>query len=196
MTPMVHKFAWRYMQYAPDKYPIVANPRFSVHTSQGIMAKEWEVTQLGNMLKTVSPDSPAYWMLMKGIFENSSIKNREEFGQIVEGRLQATLNPQPSPQEQATLQAQAAKLKIDMARARAELLRIELDAQKLETGNLKTYTEAMLNLAKAESEEAGVQVNEYQAILGRIQTGLDINLKKKDAQGEAQQQQASPQGAQ
>ena len=199
MTPMVHKFAWRYMQYAPDKYPVVANPRFTVHTSQGIMAKEWETLQLGNMLKTVSPDSPAYWMLMKGVFENSSIKNREEFGEIIQGQLEAALNPQPSPQEQAAMQAQQAKLKIDMARARAELLRIEMDAQKLETGNLKTYTEAMLNIAKAEAEEAGVQVNEYTAVLGRIQAGLDVNLKKKAAESEAAQQQqqaAQPQQAQ
>ena len=188
ITPMVHKFAWRYMQYAPDKYPVVANPTFKVTTSQGIMAKEWEVTQLGNMLKTVSPDSPAYWMLLKGIFQNSSIKNREEFDQVISQQLESSLNPQPSAFEQAQMQQMEAKLKIDMARARAELLRIELEAQKLETGTLKTYTESVLNLAKAEAEEAGSQIQEYNAVLGRIKTGLDISMKK--AQG--QQQQAAP----
>lgn len=181
ITPMVHKFAWRYMQFAPDKYPIVENPKFSVTTSQGIMAKEWEVTQLGNMLKTVTPDSPAYWMLLKGIFQNSSIKNREEFDVVISSQLEKALNPQPSEVEMAQMQAQQAKLKIDMARARAELLRIELEAQKLETGTLKTYTEAVLNLAKAESEEAGTQINEYQAVLGRIKTGLEVNMKKQEA---------------
>jgi len=181
ITPMVHKFAWRYMQYAPDKYPVVSNPKFSVATSQGIMAKEWEVTQLGNMLKTVTPESPAYWMLIKGVFQNSSIKNREAFDEIIEGQLQSALNPQPSPMEMANMKAQESKLKIDMARARAELLRIELEAQKLEVGNLKTQTEAMLNVAKAEAEEAGTQINEYTAVLGRIQAGLEVNLKKKDA---------------
>ena len=181
ITPMVHKFAWRYMQYAPDKYPIVEKPRFNVTTSQGIMAKEWEVTQLGNMLKTVTPSSPAYWMLLKGVFQNSSIKNREEFDEVISGQLQAALNPQPSPVEMANMQAQQAKIKIDMARARAELLRIEMEAQKLETGNLKTYTEAMLNVAKAEAEEAGTNISQYNAILGRIQAGFDIDLKKKDS---------------
>lgn len=188
ITPMVHKFAWRYMQYAPDKYPVVQNPKFSVATSQGIMAKEWEVTQLGNMLKTVTPESPAYWMLIKGVFQNSSIKNREAFDQIIEGQLQAALDPQPSIAEQAQMQAQQAKLKIDMARARAELLRIELEAQKLEVGNVKTQTEAMLNVAKAEAEEAGTQINKYQAVLGRIQAGLDVNMKKKEALKQQQEQ--------
>ena len=193
ITPMVHKFAWRYMQYAPDKYPIVSNPTFAVQTSQGIMAKEWEVTQLGNMLKTVTTDSPAYWMLLKGIFQNSSIKNREMFDEVIEGQLQAALNPQPSPVEVANMKAQAAKMKIDMARARAELLRIELEAQKLEAGNLKTHTEAMLNVAKAESEEAGRNISEYTAVLGRIQAGLSVNLQKKDAQAKQAEQIAQQQ---
>jgi len=193
ITPMVHKFAWRYMQFAPDKYPAVANPKFSVSTSQGIMAKEWEVTQLGNMLKTVTPASPAYWMLIKGVFQNSSIKNREEFDQLISQQLEAAMNPQPSPMEIAQMKAQDAKLKIDMARARAELLRIELEAQKLEVSNLKTYTEAQLNVAKAEAEEAGTQISQYSAVLSRIQTGLDVNMKKKQAMDAAQQQQQQAQ---
>ncbi len=192
IDPLVHKFAWRYMQYAPDKYPIVNNPKFKVQTTQGIMAKELEQMQLGNMLKTVAPESPAYWMLIKGVFQNSSIKNREVYDGIIDQELQKAMNPQPSPAEQAQMAAQDAKLKIDMARARAELLRIELEAQKLETGNLKTHTEAMLNVAKAEAEEAGVQVGKYNAILGRIQAGLDMNLKKKDAQDMAAQAGAVP----
>lgn len=193
ITPMVHKFAWRYMQYAPDKYPVVSNPKFTVSTSQGIMAKEWEVTQLGNMLKTVTPDSPAYWMLIKGVFQNSSIKNREEFDAIISQQLEAAMNPQPSPVEVAQMKAQDAKLKIDMARARAELLRIELEAQKLEVGNLKTQTEAMLNVAKAEAEEAGTQINEYQAVLGRIQSELEVNLRKKESVQKQQEQLAAQQ---
>ncbi len=186
ITPMVHKFAWRYMQYAPEKYPVVENPTFSVTTSQGIVAKEWEATQLGNMLKTVTPDSPAYWMLLKGVFQNSSIKNREEFDQVIAKQLEAAMNPQPSPVEVANMQAQQAKMKIDMARARAELLRIELEAQKLEVSNLKTYTEAQLNVAKAEAEEAGTQINEYSAVLSRIQAGLSVNLQKQAQQKETQ----------
>lgn len=196
ITPVVHKFAWRYMQFAPEKYQTIENPTFTVQTSQGIMAKEWEVTQLGNMLKTVSPESPAYWMLLKGIFQNSSIKNREDFDQIIAGQLEASMNPQPSPVEVANMQAQQAKMKIDMARARAELLRIELEAQKLESGNLKTHTEAMLNVAKAEAQEAGTQIQKYSAVLGRIQAGLDVNMKKKQAMNEAEAKLQAQQAAQ
>jgi hypothetical protein len=165
----------------------VSNPKFKVETSQGIMAKEWESTNLGNMLKTVTPQSPAYWMLLKGIFQNSSIKNREEFDALIGQQLEAALNPQPSQAEQMQMQAQQAKLKIDMARARAELLRIELEAQKLETGNLKTHTEAMLNIAKAEAEEAGTQLTEYNTVLNRIKAQFEINMKKSERDQVAQQ---------
>lgn len=193
ITPMVHKFAWRYMQFAPEKYNVVNNPKFVVTTTQGIMAKEWEVTQLGNMLKTVTPDTPAYWMLLKGIFQNSSIKNREEFDKIIGSQLEASMNPQPSQAEVANMEYQKAKIKIDLARARAELLRIEMDAQKLETGNLKTFTEAMLNVAKAEAEEAGSNIQEYNAILGRIKTGLDVSLKKQQQEQTQRQEVMSQQ---
>jgi len=194
ISPMVHKFAWRYMQFAPEKYPQIEKPTFTVVTSQGIIAKEWETTQLANMLKTTSQDSPAYWMLLKGVYQNSSIRNREAYDKLIDQNLEKSMNPQPDPVQQAEMQARQAEIKISMARARAELLRIEMDAQKLEGETLKTETEAILNLAKAESEEAGKNMNEYQTILSGIQTRLDLDMKKSEA-AKAKQQQAQAQQA-
>lgn len=193
ITPMVHKFAWRYMQFAPEKYPLVEKPMFKVVTSNGIIAKEWETTQQANMIKTTTPDNPAYWMLMKGIYQNSSIKNKEQFETLIDAQIEKTMNPQPDPVQQANLEAQQAKIKIDMARARAELLRIEMDAQKLGDERFKLETEAILNIARAESEEAGRNMAEYTAILNRIKAQTEIGIKRREQEKMAQAQaQASP----
>ena len=174
VAPTVHKFAHRYMQFAPDRYPVVANPKFKVHTSKGIVAKQMESMELGNMLKTVTPDSPAYWMLLKGIYENSTIDDREAYIELAEQRLQAALDPQPTQAEIADMEFKNAKLGIEKARGRAELLRIELEARKLESGTFKDMTQSILNLAKAESEEAGASIDKYNAVLQRIKAQYEM----------------------
>ena len=94
--------------------------------------------------------------------------------ELIEKQLEAALNPQPSEMEIAQMEHQKAKLDIDRARARAELLRIEMEAQKMEAGQMKDYTQSMLNVAKAESEEAGVSIDKYNAVLSRIEKQFNI----------------------
>jgi regulator of protease activity HflC (stomatin/prohibitin superfamily) len=78
----------------------------------------------------------------------------------------------------ANMEHMKAKLEIDRARARAELLRIEMEAQKMESGQMKDYTQSMLNVAKAEAEEAGVSIDKYNAVLGRIEKQFNIQNQR------------------
>ena len=78
--------------------------------------------------------------------------------------------PQPSPLEQAQLQEMQAKmqerqlsLKIEQTRAETERLRVMIEAQKADSQEAKDLSAAMLNVAKAEAEETGTQLNFYQA---------------------------------
>ena len=57
-SPLIHKAAWRYMQFAPDRYPI-RDVKFIVNSTLGIMAREMEQQQLTGLLSTVPADSPA-----------------------------------------------------------------------------------------------------------------------------------------
>jgi len=61
LLPMVQKAAWRYMQFNPEQYP-VKDYKFIASSSLGIIAREYEVTQLVQLLQTMSPDSPMYMM--------------------------------------------------------------------------------------------------------------------------------------
>ena len=77
LIPFVEKAAWRYMQFDPDNYP-AKDYNFNTTSTLGIMAREYETAQLTQLLQTMSPESPAYDVLIQAIIDNSSVTNREE----------------------------------------------------------------------------------------------------------------------
>ena len=105
VIPFVTKAAHRYMQYEPENYP-VADYKFDVSSSLGIIAREYEVTQLVQLLQTMSPDTPMYPELVKSIVENMNLSNREELIAKLDQANQP--NPQAQEAQQAQLQAQLA----------------------------------------------------------------------------------------
>ena len=64
LIPFVTKAAHRYMQFEPELYP-VSDYKFEVTSSLGIIAREYEVTQLVQLLQTMSPESPLYPALIQ-----------------------------------------------------------------------------------------------------------------------------------
>jgi hypothetical protein len=105
ILPFVSKAAYRYMQYDPDRYPAV-DYSFTVSSSLGIIAREYEVSQLVQLLQTMSPESPLYPVLIESIVDNMSLSNREELIAIMK-RAQ-----EQSPEEQ---EAAATALQIQQA---------------------------------------------------------------------------------
>ena len=69
IIPLVTKAAHRYMQFEPETYP-VADYKFDVTNSLVIIDREYEVTQLVQLLQTMSQDAPMYLQLVKTIYEN------------------------------------------------------------------------------------------------------------------------------
>lgn len=104
IIPFVEKAAWRYMQFDPESYP-VSDYKFVATSSLGIIAREYEVTQLVQLLQTMSQDSPLYPVLIQSIIDNMSLSNREE---LIAAMQQAQ---QPSPEQQ---QAQQAAMEADL----------------------------------------------------------------------------------
>ena len=98
VIPFVTKAAHRYMQFNPEAYP-VADYKFVASSSLGIIAREYEVTQLVQLLQTMSADSPLYLSLIQSIIDNMNLSNREE---LIEKLVQAS---QPSPEAQQAAQA-------------------------------------------------------------------------------------------
>ena len=117
LIPFVEKAACRYMQFVPELYP-VKDYKFVATSSLGIVAREYEVTQLVQLLQTMSADTPMYPMLVEAIVNNMGISNRE---QIIAAMRQAQ---QPNPEEQQLQQAQT-QLQIESATATLENLRAQ-----------------------------------------------------------------------
>ena len=132
LVPFVTKAAWRYMQFNPEKYP-VADYKFAASSSLGVIAREYEVTQLVQLLQTMSPDSPLYNTLIESIVDNMSLANREE---IIARIKQAN---QPNPQmQQAQMQQQQLMMEKEMAtleyiKAQTQEVRSRVEQNNLET---------------------------------------------------------------
>lgn len=177
-SPFIHKAAWRYIQFAPDRYP-AKDVKFTVHSTLGIMARELEQQQLSSLLATVPAESPAFWMLLRSIYENSSISNRDDMVAIIEQMMQASLNPpppQPTPADQIKMQEmsikaqnEAARIQVELLRARAEIARVTLEAQKAVTQTAREEAETMLTLAKADAETLGMQLDKYKVMADALQ---------------------------
>jgi hypothetical protein len=169
MKPLIHKAAWRYMQFAPDRYATV-DIKFNVHSTLGMVARELEQQQLANMMNTVPPDSPAFWMLLKAIYEHSSISNREEMLEVIEQMMQSSLQKQQQPEQQDPMvalkqqelqlksQMDQAKLQLDQQEnsqdAQLELAKLQLEYEKLRLKERELIMDAKVELAKMEQDSA------------------------------------------
>ena len=161
LSPLILKIAWRYMQFDTERYP-VTDYRFRVHGALGAQAREFEVAQLGQLLQTVPPGSPAYWIILKGIIQNYNIDEKDQLIRIADSFLQQALNqqpPQPDFDQQVDMAAQRLKeqefkLKtqqavVDNIRKDSEIL-AEADRDRGEA--IWNQSEAILNVAKAKTE--------------------------------------------
>ena len=101
LIPFIKAAACRYMQFDPEHYP-VNDYVFEVTSTLGIIAREYEVTQLVQLLQTMSQDSPIYPVLIQSIVDNMQLQNREQLIKTINQAMQ----PDPQAQEQAQLQLQ------------------------------------------------------------------------------------------
>lgn len=160
LIPFVQKAAYRYMQFEPELYP-VADYQFEVSSSLGIIAREYEVTQLVQLLQTMGQDSPLYPTLIQSIIDNMNLSNREE---LIQALAQAS---QPSPeQQQAQQAAQQAQMAFQQSQtnalngqasesqARAQKIAAETKAipVELETDQIKAIT-SNLKVGDADDKE-------------------------------------------
>ena len=137
--PLIKKTAWRYMQFDPEKYPS-KDYHFSVISSLGVIAREYEVQQLAQILQVVPPQSPIHGAMVKAIIEHMNVTSKEKLLEVVDQAGQP--NPQAEQmqqqQMQAQMQLQQAQTAVLMAQAkeaeaRAAKYMIESDLMPKET---------------------------------------------------------------
>jgi len=145
LLPFIEKAAWRYMQFEPELFP-VNDYKFVATSTLGIVAREYEVAQLVQLLQTMPQESPVYPVIMQAVIDNMNITNRED---LIETMIQAQ---QPNPEQQQMQQAlaeedrafknsQTAALNAQAAESNARAQKIALEARgvpvELETARIK-----------------------------------------------------------
>jgi len=134
LIPLVEKSAWRYMQFDPEHYP-VQDYKFMASSSLGVIAREYEVTQLVQLMQTLGPEDPIRPMLLTAVVDNMSLSNREE---LINQLKQAA---QPNPEAQ---QMQQAQMQMQMRAAEAEIKKTEAEAMKAMADAEKAHVQAQL----------------------------------------------------
>ena len=114
LIPFVRKAAFRYMQFNPEEYPI-GDYNFIPFSSLGAMAREYEVSQLSQILQVVPPESPAHGAIVKGIIDHLNVANREELIAAIEAGNQ----PDPAAQQ---AQQQAQQMQMAVTQGQVQLL--------------------------------------------------------------------------
>ena len=154
LIPFVQAAAWRYMQYNPEKYP-TADYKFITTSSLGIIAREYEVTQLVQLLQTMSPDTPMYPELVQSVVDNMNLANRE----TLIAKLQEASKPDPVAQagmevEVQQKQAYIAVLQGQAQESQARVAKISTETELLpmeaETARLKVLT---TNIQEGDEDE-------------------------------------------
>ena len=154
LIPFVQQSAWRYMQYHPEKFP-TGDFKFVPSSSLGVIAREYEVSQLVQLLQTMSPDTPMYPELVKSVVDNMNLANRE----TLIAKLSEASQPDPMAQEAAqidneqkkayiaVLQGQAMESAARVAKVNTET---ELLPMEAETDRLKVLT---TNITEGDADE-------------------------------------------
>jgi hypothetical protein len=160
LLPMVTKMAWRYMQYDPDRFP-AADYKFVASSSLGVIAREYEVTQLVQLLQTLGQDSPMYPMLVSAVIDNMSLSNREEL------KAQLQQLSQPNPQQQ---QLQQEQLQLQIATVQAQIQLLNSQAAESQSRAQKLQLEAQAVPAKVENDR-------LRAIASNIKPGTQDDVE-------------------
>jgi hypothetical protein len=154
LLPFVSKAAYRYMQFDPESYP-VEDYKFNATSTLGIIAREYEVTQLVQLLQTMKQDSPIYPVLIQSIIENMNLSNREE---LIASMQEAQ---QPNPEEQQMAQA-AQQAQMEFQQSQTAALMAQASESQARAGKYAIETQ----LAPEELE-----IDKISAITRNLQAG-------------------------
>lgn len=150
LIPFISQTAWRYMQFDPDRFP-ARDLKFTVKGNLGIVAREYEVAQLVQLLQTVE-DPKIKGALTKAVVDHMNVSNREE--------IKALLDEAATPTE-------------DEVKAAEEARQAELRFKESQTKALEGQAnESNKRARKYEAETLAVPVKLENDRIRAVATGL------------------------
>jgi hypothetical protein len=189
--PLIKKTAWRYMQFDPEKYPS-KDYHFSVVSSLGVIAREYEVQQLAQILQVVPPQSPVHGAMVKAIIEHMNVTSKEKLLAVVD---QAS---QPNPQAQQ-MQQQAQQAQMQLQQAQTAVLMAQAEEAKGRAAKYATEVDLMPKeavLKYSDQDKDGKVDDDFEKKIRLAQMMLDEDkweVEKQERAGKMQMNQEEAQ---
>lgn len=186
LVPFVEKSAKRYMQFDPESYP-VQDFSFVAFSSLGAMAREYEVSQLSQILQMVGPDSPAHGAILVAIIDHLNVGNRDEIMQVLQQAQQPDPAAQQAAQQQQQMQAAITQGQVQLLNAQAA--ESQSRAQKYSIESQLMPEELALKYSEDEDErdfQRRAKMGELLLKEQELQGRQDESMEKTKAKAEAE----------
>jgi hypothetical protein len=155
------------MQFSPSRYP--SDVTFQIAGTMGVVAREFEQSQLVGLLSNISPDQPSHALILRAIIELSSSPKRDEILKQLD-----EMN-KPDPEQQ--------KMEQEQKQIQMELQREALKEQQYE--NAKTLEEIKLIQAETahqikmtDLEDEKVDIQAANTALGKLKIDVQKDSLK------------------
>lgn len=167
LDKLVRKSAWAYMQLAPERYPM--NMEFTVNSTMSIMAREFEQTQLTNLLAIIPPESQPFLLVLRSIVDNMSGPSREKLVMSIDQMMQ----PDPKKQQQ-----QEQLQQIQMAQIIKEVEKLQAEITKLAAETQLALAKAQETMVKADLEDDKVEIEAAKTVIANKQADASVEKAK------------------
>jgi hypothetical protein len=118
LRPLIQKILWRYMQFRPERYK--QDVKFSVRGAMGMMAREFEQSQLLQMYAATPDEAPPKMLILREVFALSSSPNKQRMVDAIDRML--------APPDEETQAKQKMMEELNLRRQIAEVNLLENQA--------------------------------------------------------------------
>ena len=180
LDPIIRKSISAYSQVDPQRYP-VPDASFTVNSTMSVMAREFEQTQMTNLLAIMPQESPAFLLVLKAIVENYSGPSKDALVQSIESMMQP--DPEQQQMDQTIKALQLAGAKAEVQKLQAEVNKIMEDIKLIRAKAMKEQVLASLADDEVEIDAARVALENRQTKVQEAQAALknkELDIRNKE----------------
>lgn len=184
LDPLIRKSITAYSQLDPQRYPVVTP--FIVNSTMSIMAKEFEQTQMTNLLAIIPQESPMHLKILRAIIENYSGPSKDKLVADIDAMVKP--DPQKQQMEQMMQQVQIGTAQAALQKAVKEVEKLAADIKLVMAKTKKELVLSDLEDDKMEMEAARVVIEERQTRVQETQTALqekELSVRQAEARNKA-----------
>lgn len=180
LQPLIKKTAWRYLQFAPVRYPF-EDFKFHIKATLGIVAREVEQLNLTQLMAMLPEEFPEVKVAVAtGIMEMSSAVNKAE---IMEAMQQALAPPTEEEQAQAQRQQQLAEAvqAAEVENAQLENEKLKAEIQQIQAETASEGQDLVLKRIEQQLDAFRLQLEEQRLLIDQQQVNNDTRRVAQEA---------------